>query len=718
MSALQRFAKFLGFDPAREKYRYGVDPRFGYTAAEKIPERWVKTTCGYCSVGCGMFVGVRDGKAVATRGDPDHPVNRGTLCPKGLTEHHTLAAPGRALRPLLRIGEELKPVDWETAYETLVGRFLAIQRRYGNGAMGVLSTGQLVTEEFYALGKLVQLGFGTNNYDGNTTLCMASAVSGYKLSFGSDGPPGAYEDFELSDCVFLLGANPADNHPVLWDHLRRSKKRLLIVADPRVTKTTVQADIHLPLKPRSDLTLLNGIAKILIDEGRVERASVEARASGFDALKKHLEKFPLERVSAETGLSKELILRAARAYGGAKAALLAWTMGVNHSTHGTLTVAAINNLALLTGNLGRPGASALSITGQCNAMGTRETGFTTGFPGYRKYDSEADRAEIASLWGVPEETLPKARGMAYPDLIEGIIREKIKGLWIIGTNPLVSYPNQELLKDALSRLEFLVVQDGYHPTPTTELASLVLPAAIWGEKEGTFTNSERRVSKVNKAVDPPGEARSDFQIFLDVAERLGAREKLYPGWKSPRDAFEEWKKISKGRLCDYSSFTYEEIEEKGGLQWGGPRLYGDGKFKTPDGKAVLVPADPAPAPEEVSPQFPFTLNTGRTVEHWHTRTKTGRVPLLEKMAPEAWAEINSRDARKLGIRPGTPVRIRSRRGEISRITARPTETVPPGQVFIPFHYIEACANNLTVDAFDPISREPNYKQCAVQVERL
>ena len=713
-----KLAKALGFDTAQEKYAYGVDEQFGYVSAEKIPERWVRTTCGYCSVGCGLYIGVRGDKAVSVRGDPQHPVNLGALCPKGLTEHHTIHAPGRAVQPLVRVDGKLRPADWKIAYRLLVERFGAVQERYGKDALGVISTGQLVTEEFYALGKLIQLGFKSINYDGNTTLCMATAVSGYKRSFGSDGPPCSYEDFGLSDCILLMGANVADNHPILWQHVAKNSSRTLIVADPRRTKTAMMADIYLPLKPRSDLTLLNGITRILIDEGKIDRAYVDAHTSGYEELEKHLRDYPMERVVQETGLSIETIRRVASVYGNAKAALIAWTMGINHSTHGTATVNAINNLSLLTGNIGRPGAGPFSITGQCNAMGTRETGFTSSLPGYRKFESEKDRAELASLWGIDAAELPTERGMAYPDIIEGIIREKIRALWIIGTNPLVSYPNQELLRDALSRLDFLVVQDAYHPTPTGELADVVLPAAVWGEKEGTYTNSERRVSKVNPAVPPPGEARPDFQIFLDLADKLGVKDKLYPGWSTPRDAFEEWRKVSSGRLCDCSDMDYEHMERVGGLQWGGKRLYADGVFETEDGRANLLCVEAVRSPEETTEQFPFVLNTGRTVEHWHTRTKTGRVPLLESMAPEAWVEINPRDARRLKVRQGESVRVRSQRGSIEKITARLTETVPPGQVFVPFHYAEACANNLTVAAFDPISREPNYKQCAVRIERL
>ncbi len=333
-------------------------------------------------------------------------------------------------------------------------------------------------------------------------------------------------------------------------------------------------------------------------------------------------------------------------------------MGVNHSSKGTETVNAINNLALLTGNVGRVGGSPFSITGQCNAMGTRETGFTSSLPGYRKFENAADREELASIWGVPTERIPTERGLAYPDIIDAVLKKKIRALWIIATNPLVSFPNIDVLKQALGELEFLVVQDCFHPTPTTELAHLVLPAAAWGEKEGTYTNSERRVSKVNAAVPPPGEALSDFEIFLRLAHELGCREELFPGWYGPRDAFEEWKRVSEGRLCDYSGITYEALEETGGIQWPFPkdadspagaarRLYADGKFQTADGRAQLICADWEPFPEQPSANFPFVLNTGRTVEHWHTRTKTGAVPILEQMSPRAWLEMNPVDAKRL-----------------------------------------------------------------------
>lgn len=707
--------RLAGLDILSEKYAYAYDPEAGYVAASRVADRWVPTTCGYCSVGCGMLVGVKDGRAVAVRGNQFHPVNRGKLCPKGLSEHHTLDAAGRARHPLLRRGGRLQRVTWDEALGTMTERIGAIQTKHGDGAFGVISTGQLTTEEFYTLGKLVQLGFGTNNYDGNTTLCMASAVSGYKRSFGSDGPPGCYEDLARADVILLIGANIADNHPILCQRLLENPNATLIVADPRVTKTAMMSDIYLPLKPRSDIALLNGIAHILLRDGLFDRDYVERHTTGFGELKEFAADWPPERVAEITGLDAELVERVAMLYGRAKAAFIGWTMGVNHSTQGTETVNAINNLALLTGHIGRAGSSPFSITGQCNAMGTREAGFASSLPGYRKFENPTDRAELAALWKIAPERIPSQRGLAYPDIIEAALGKRIRALWIIATNPVVSFPNHEVLKQALETLEFLVVQDGFHPTPTSELADLVLPAAIWGEKEGTYTNSERRVSKVNRAVDPPGEARSDFDIFLDLAGRRGVREELFPGWQTPRDAFEEWRRVSAGRMCDYSGMTWEAIEESGGMQWGGERLYEDGRFATSDGKAKLFCVDWQPFPEQPSRDYPFILNTGRTVEHWHTRTKTGVVPILDSMSPRAWLEMNPRDARRLGLKPHDRVSVVSARSRVDAVELRVTEIVGPGQVFMPFHFVETNSNCVTQSAYDPISREPNFKQSAVKV---
>ena len=708
---------------------YVDDARFGPLNETRAPDTWVRTTCGYCAVGCGMHIGVKDGKAVAVQGDADHPVNIGRLCPKGLSEHQVLAAEGRLTTPLLRRSPDgaQEPATWDEALGATVVGFRRLLAEHGPGSVAVISTGQLVTEEFYALGKLVRAGLGLHHYDGNTTLCMASAVAGYKRSFGSDGPPGAYADMETADCILLVGANIADNHPLLAPRVLDNTDATVIVVDPRVTKTAMVADLHLAVRPRSDIALLNGMLKVIIDEGLVDQEYVAAHTEGYDEMAAHVAAFGLDRVAAECGVPAEDIRTAALAVGRAERTFVAWTMGVNHSVQGTETVTLLNTLCLITGNVGRAGAAPFSITGQCNAMGTREAGGTATLPGYRAWVDQEARAEIAALWGVPAERLPAERGRAYPDIIDGVLDGTIKGLWVIATNPVVSFPNRARLEAALRNLDLFVVQDGF-PNPTSELADVVLPAAIWGEKEGTYTNAERRVSRVRKAVEPPGQARSDFDIFVAMAQAFGVSAEIYPGWLTPEDAFTEWTRVSAGRLCDYSGITYDRIDAAGGVQWpcppdtddvaGTPRLYTDGVFQTPGGKAKLWCVTPQPISDAPTRRYPFLLNTGRTVEHWHTRTKTGRVDVLEHLAPLAWVEVNPADADRLGVRSGDSVRLASRRGVVDDLLVRVTAIVREGEVFVPFHYDERCANRLTVDEFDPISREPNYKQSAVRIERM
>ncbi|MBM3277605.1 MAG: nitrate reductase [Candidatus Handelsmanbacteria bacterium] len=723
---LKKLKAALGFDIKAEAYAYGHDPEYGYLSAQKVPERWVKTTCGYCSVGCGMVVGVREGKIVSVHGDQDHPVNRGTLCPKGLSEHQTVASPNRAQVPLLRNRSGvLERVPWEHAYRAMVAGVREVQARHGLESFAVLSTGQLVTEEFYALGKLVQLGFHTPNYDGNTTLCMSSAVAGYKQSFGSDGPPGSYLGLQTAEVVFLIGANIADNHPVLWHHLNQNENRTLIVCDPRKTKTAMLADIYLPIRPRGDIDLLNGLIHLVIEHGYARREFIDAHTRGFAELEAHCRAYPLEVVAARTGLPPKLIWDAFQTIARAEKVFFAWTMGINHSTQGTDAVSLINTLALITGNIGRTGAAPMSITGQCNAMGSREFSFTSSMPGYRKFEKQEDRRELAGLWGIGAQQLPSRRGLAYPDIVDAILEGKIRALWVIATNPVLSFPDQARLQEALGRLDLLVVQDGFHPTATTELADLVLPAAIWGEKEGSYTNSERRASRVRAAVPPPGEAKPDFEIFLDLARYLGVGDHLFPGWRGPEDAFAEIRRVSAGRLCDYSGMSYAQMEAQGGIQWpcdeqhpqGCDSLYAAGIFPTEDGRAHLLFASAEKGPEEVDRIYPLLLNTGRTVEHWHTGTKTRGVPILAKLAPEAWVEINPQTARRYAIGPHDRVSLISARGRVDGLLVRISETIGPEQVFVPFHFAEQCVNKLTLPAFDPKSREPNYKQCAVRLER-
>jgi predicted molibdopterin-dependent oxidoreductase YjgC len=520
----------------------------------------------------------------------------------------------------------------------------------------------------------------------------------------------------------LWGANIADNHPLLAPRVLQrdvnGNRPMIIAVDPRVTKTAMVADVHVAVRPRGDIALLNGIICHLLDEGVIDLAAARQQVNGIDDLLTQLADWSVERAAEESGVDAATIRSVADTIGNAERCVVAWTMGVNHSTQGTMTVTLLNTLALLTGNIGKPGAAPMSITGQCNAMGTRETGFTASMPGYRGYDNPAHRAELAGLWGIDEARLPTDRGRAYPDIINAVMSGKIKGLWIIGTNPVVSYPNREILELALGRLDMLVVQDGFE-TPTTALADVVLPAAIWGEKEGTFTNSERRVSRVRAAVEPPGEALTDFDIFRRVAGRWGCTDVL-AGCASPKKAYDEWRTVSAGRPCDYSEITWERIDAEGGVQWpnGAPRLYEDGVFNHRDGRATVFGVEPEKVRDRPRPQFPFVLNTGRTVEHWHTRTKTGRIAILEGLAPEAWVELHPTDAQQLGVAAGDWIKVTSQRGSIDRIRARITTIVRAGEVFIPFHWDDRCANRLTTDEFDPISREPNYKQCAVQIERV
>jgi assimilatory nitrate reductase catalytic subunit len=726
---IKKIKDFLGLDIGEEKYALTDDPFFGKVAKAKAPEKWVRSTCGYCGVGCGLYIGVKGGDPVYVKGDPDHPVNRGTLCPKGLSEHEMVRAPTRLPGAMIKRNGRFERVGWDEAFDTVAEKFRAIQARHGKRAVGVISTGQLLSEEFYALGKFVQLGLETNNYDGNTTLCMASAVMGYKQSFGSDGPPGCYDDFAHAEVILLIGANIADNHPILKLHIARNrqvrgKKPTIIVVDPRHSKTANMADIYLPIKPRTDLALIHGLCYIIWEQGWMDEHFIKERTTGYKAFIKEIRKYPPQEVAHITGIDVKTLYEVARLYAGAEAAMSAWTMGVNQSAQGTDTVSAIVNLALMTGNLGKPGGSPMSLTGQCNAMGTRECGFTSSIPGYRDFTSAEDRREYAKIVGVPEDLVPTARGYAYPQIVEAIERGEIKALWVVATNPLVSYPDQERLRKALAKLELLVVQDSFM-SDTAELADVLFGAATWSEKTGTYTNSERRCNLARKAVPGYEEAKSDFEIVLEFSKRFeGKYELLFKGWRRPEDAFEEWKRVSAGRLCDYSGMSYEKIEKLGGIQWpcndahpeGTARLYDETMPAAhDDGRPRFVFAEWEPLPENVCQRFPLILNTGRTVEQFHTRTKTGTIKILDDLAPEAWVELNPKDAEKLQVRSGERIALSSARGRVDNVVVRVTEAVREGTVFVPFHFNTQLVNRLTQSLFDPKSFEPNYKQTAVQL---
>lgn len=707
--------------------RFGL----GRVPARLAPAGVVNSVCGFCSTGCSLSVHVdAGGRALNLSPNADYPVNLGLACPKGWEALTPLAAPDRATVPLLRgPGGRLEPVDWERALLVFCGKFKELQERHGAASVAFLSTGQIVTEEMAFLGALARFGLGFLHGDGNTRQCMATAVTAYKEAFGFDAPPYTYGDFEESDTIVLWGSNLCIAHPILWQRVARNRRGAeVIVVDPRATETAQAASLHVAPRPKSDLTLAYGLARLLIERGAVADAFVAAHTSGFQEFARFVAAFTPERVRAETGVDEATLLRLVRALGRGRRVSFWWTMGVNQSHEGTRTAQAIINLALLTGNVGRPGTGANSITGQCNAMGSRLFSNTSSLFGGRSFSSPEDRRQVASIVGVGEDRIPASAGWAYDEILEGVERGDIKGLWVIATNPAHSWIQQDRLRRLLSRLEFLVVQDMYATTETAEAADLVLPAAAWGEKEGTFINSERRIGRVCKVARAPGMALSDFAIFKLIAHYWGVGER-FARWSSPEAVFQILRELSRGQPCDFTGVRdYAHLDALGGIQWpwreedanrGEPeperRLFGDGRFPTADGRARFCFDPPRPLPEAPSPEYPLLLLTGRgTSAQWHTQTRTGKSAVLTKLyAAEPYVEINPADARRLSVREGEAVEVRSARGR-AEARAKVTTAVAPGQVFMAMHY--AAVNRLTLWCVDPWSRQPAYKACAVRIE--
>jgi len=695
--------------------------------ADKGVKAWRYTTCGYCSTGCSIEVGLdQDGKAVATRGVGSADVNRGKLCIKGIFEHELFYSAQRGDTPLIREKrhEAFREASWDDALERTAQEIRRIQGAHGRDAFAIVSTGQIMTEEFYTLGKLARGLVGTNNYDGNTTLCMASAVSGYKRSFGSDGPPGCYADFEHTECLLAFGSNLPEQHPIIFWRLRQALEQRrfpVIVVDPRVTMFAQMADMHLPITPGTDLVLLNSLAHVILKEGLADRAYIEAHTAGYDAFADLVEQYDPVSASRICGIDEDTIRNVARLYAKAGAAMTIWTMGINQSTHGSDGVVAINNLNLITGNIGKPGGTSLSITGQSNAMGTREWSSASGLPGYRYLENEQDRQDIAAYWGIDPAFFPKKRGMFMTDILPAIETGQIKGLWLVATNPMTSMPNTPRIRKTLERLEFLVVQDAYADVETNEYSHVYLPAAVWAEKEGCFTNTERRVNLVRNVVPPYGDSKPDLWIFNQLAKRFQNRNGVvFP--ETAEGVFGELRELSKGRMLDYSGMSYEKIEKQRGIQWpcpeghetGSPRLYTDGVFQHADGKAKLIPLPFVDNNERPDEEYAFWLNSGRVVEHFHTRTRTGKIGNVNKFSPTPYMEMNPDAAAELGIAHGSYARLTSRRGD-AVVMVQLTHRVPRDMVFIPFHYHE-CVNRLTLGLLDPHSRQPAFKQCAVKIE--
>ena len=730
----------------------------GRLPANALPSGTANMVCGFCSTGCSLTVHLgEDHQAIGLSPTTEYPVNMGMACPKGWEALSVLSSPDRATTPLLRNERgRLEPVDWETALGSFANQWRRIRDRYGPESMAWLGTGQIAVEELALLGALSKFGLGMVHGDGNTRQCMATAVVAYKQAFGFDAPPYTYADFEESDVIVLVGANVCIAHPILWERVVRNQRQpKIVVIDPRRTETAMAASLHLALRPKSDLTLFYGIATILFERGWIDESFLREHTTGAEDFRAHVSRFSLELVTQETGLSEDQLEEFARLIHEGGRVSFWWTMGINQSYEGVRAAQSLINLALMTGNIGKPGTGANSITGQCNAMGSRLFSNTTNLLGGRDFTNAQDRADVANILRIDERRIPDRNSFSYHEILKGILDGKIKGLWVVATNPAHSWINQDQAKDILGRLEFLVVQDMYHSTETAHLADLVLPAAAWGEKQGTLINSERRFGVIQQVSRAPGQALSDFRIFQLVAEACGVGD-LFREWSSPEAVFQILKELSAGQPCDFTGIEdYQHLLNAGGIQWPYPkeegsmidtayrtngiphhdvddgfetsrgdtrdsahpqerRLFADGRFYHPDGRARFLFEAPRPMPVKPDHDFPLILLTGRgTAVQWHTQTRTAKSAVLRKLAPaNVYVEINPADARKFGVRTQQIVLIESRRASVSA-TAILTPSVPVGQIFLPMHYAEV--NRLTDAVFDPYSKQPSYKACAVRI---
>ncbi len=727
------------------------------------PDRWVQSACVLCSNGCALDVGVTGGRIVGVRGRPLDRSNRGRLGPKGLYGWAANNSADRLTRPLIRDDGLFREASWDEAMSLIVRRSRETIDRYTAGAIGIYSSGQLMLEEYYTLAVIAKAGLGTPHVDGNIRLCTATASAALKESFGADGQPGTVEDLDTTACILMAGHNPALTTTVMWmrilDRRRGAAPPTLIVIDPRRTPTAAEADIWLAPRAGTNLALLNGLLHLLIADGHVDADFVASRTIGMDALRAVVAAYPPDRVQGITGVPEALLRRAATAIGQAPSLVSTCLQGIYQSHQATASACQINNIHLLRGMIGRPGCGVLQMNGQPTAQNTRECGVFEDLSGSRNWQNPDHVAELARLWNVSPATLPHwAPGTAALDIFRYAESGTIRLLWIQCTNPAVSLPDLPRIRALLGRRElFTVVQDAFM-TETAQLADVVLPAAIWAEKTGTFTNFDRTVHISHKAVEPPGQARSDFDIFLDYARRMDLRDQHgapLVKWTTPEAAFEAWKACSRGRPCDYTGLTYETLSGGSGIPWpcneihpqGAARLYEDHVFPTsletcqsfghdlqtgaavtpedykalnPKGRAFLKAAHYQPAPEMPDAEFPFALSTGRVLTQFHTRTKTGRVAELNDAAPAPFVEITRADAMRLGAEDGSMLSLRSRRGAM-RARARIADGLD-GHVFVPFHYSNSgsqdglrAANELTRFACDPVSKQPQFKYAAVSV---
>lgn len=704
----------------------------------------VKTLCPYCGVGCGLevlplpaskvpekTVQTADDSSWQVRGDRSHPSSQGMVCVKGATIAESIGK-DRLLHPMLRdsLDDLFRQVSWEEAFDTIVHRINSVRATQGVDAICMYGSGQFATEDYYIAQKLMKGCLGTNNFDANSRLCMSSAVSGYIRSFGSDGPPCCYEDLDLTDCAFIIGSNAAECHPILFNRFRKHHKRQehvkLVVVDPRCTETAQVADLHLAIRPGTDIDLMNGIAYLLLQWGKIDSDFIAQHTNGFAEFEAIARQYPPDVVAERCGIAAADLEQAALYWSTSPRVLSLWSMGLNQSSEGTAKVRALINLHLLTGQIGQPGAGPFSLTGQPNAMGGREAGgLSRLLPGYRVVADPQHRAAVEQAWHLPPGRIAPEPGLSVWEMIEALEQDQVGVFWIAATNPLVSLPDLDRTKAALRRSPFTIYQEAYYPTETAAYAHLLLPATQWSEKTGTMTNSERRVTLCPAFQSPLGEARDDWAIFAEVGRRLGFAEH-FP-FQTAAEVHAEFVQLTRDRPCDMTGISHQRLAQEGPLQWplaehqveGGARLYTDHHFNTEDGRAVFAAYHSRGLAEPPDPAYPLVLTTGRLYGHWHTQTRTGRIPKITKMYPGPFIEVHPRDARALDVQSKDWVEVRSRRG-LARFPVRVTKNIAPGTVFVPIHWgslwaDQAEANAVTHPIFCPESKQPELKACAVQL---
>ncbi|GAA0109756.1 molybdopterin oxidoreductase family protein [Clostridium tertium] len=690
----------------------------------------VRSTCNYCSIACNFDFHVEDdGFIQRVKPAKDYPVNRGFCCVKGLNLDKQNTIYENPVLPLLRNEKgELEHISWDKAFNIFAERVKKIQDEYGKESFAFLSTGQLCTEEMALAGHIGRTFLGGNG-DGNTRLCMATAVVAYKQSFGFDSPPYTFEDLELSDVMIFIGCNPVVAHPILWSRVikNRNKDKKIITIDPRRSETVTNSDIWIDLKPKSDLRLLYTLSNVLIEKGWIDEEFIKNSTEDFEGFKNHVKKYDVNDVEEYTGISKGRVLELAKIIHEGKRVSFWWTMGVNQGYQAVRTAQAVINLALMTGNIGRPGTGANSITGQCNAMGSRLFSNTTGLYGGGEYTDKARRKVVAKALGIDEEMLPKKPTIPYNAIIEGINNGTIKALWVLATNPVVSWINSLEFKKAAEKLEFLAVQDIYSDTETCKYAHLILPSTNGLKKEGVLINTERRLSKIQPVLEKKKDELSDYDILLGIGNALGMGS-LLDKWKTPKDAFEVLKECTRNMPCDITGVSYDMLKDSKGIQWPFKegddiekeerRLFEDKKFYTQNKKAKFIYEDIMSPPFEQNEEYPYILNTGRgTVGQWHTQTRTREIPDVEAIImKEGYINLNTDLAEELDIRENDMVKLSSPNGVSNKFLVKLSRTVKKDQLYAPMHYIEA--NSVLPSIFDTYSKEPNYKYGPVKIEKI